>query len=241
MGTKQTTNSTQDSQQKTTFDPQSMQRYQGWASALMPQLQSMFSNPLGSPFFNQNLQASTKGASALAGRNMSNSLLNFNRSGVGAGSMFSGARNSLMGQNNRYGAGMQFQGFNNAVNNAQTNMWNAGQLGSSLFQPLQTGGTMHGTSQQVQTTGGLGTWLPQLAGAAIGGLTGGLGGMLGGATKMLGGAGAQALGLQGNNPSFFSGQGSGSFFQPTMMPSSNTLTPPSSFGSYNPFAGGIQH
>ena len=111
MSTKNKTDSSQNSTQATTFDPGSMQRYQGWAASMMPQLQALFSNPMGSPFFNQNVQTSTKAASGLAGRNISNSLLNFNRSGVGSGSMFSGARNSLMGSLNRYGSGMQFGGF----------------------------------------------------------------------------------------------------------------------------------
>lgn len=241
MGTKTTTNSsgTQDSNQKTTFDPGSMQRYQSWGNQMFGQLGNMFQNPLGSPFFNQNMQASSRAATSLAGRNMSNSMLNYGRSGIGAGSMFGGARNALLSQLGRYSSGMQFQGFNNAVNNAQTNMWNAGQLGSSLFQPLQTGGTFHGTNSntQTQSTGGLGTWLPQLAGAALGAATGGLGGAVGGIGKMISNVGGSAANSAMNNSLGSGGVFSGgqNFFQPTAFPGASS---PGTGASYNPFMPG---
>ena len=183
MGTKKTSTTTNN------YDPQSMNRYQGWANSMMPQLQNLFSNPFSSPFFNLNMQQTTKGASALAGRNMSNALLNFGRTGVGSGLSTGGMRNSLLNQLQRQGSGMQYAGFMGAVNQAQSDRWNAASLGSNLFSnPLQTG------QKNVQQTSGLGTWLPQLAGAAL---------AIGGA-PFTGGASLGALGS-----GFFKGANSG--------------------------------
>jgi hypothetical protein len=154
MGTKKTTETTRK------FDPQSMGRYQGWQGFLFPKLQSLFADPFTNPFFQLNQQFQAKAASALAGRNMQNALLNFMRSGI---PLTSGAATSALNQLGRYGSSLQFQGLQNAVNQAQVDRWNAASLGSSLFQPLETGQTT------VQKTSGLGTWLPQVltAGAAI--------------------------------------------------------------------------
>lgn len=244
MGTKNVTTTSNQTQQQQSgsnagtstfnFDPTSLSQMNSWKSQLFPQLSSMFSNPMGSPFFNQQLQASTKAASGLAGRNMGNALSQFNSSGIGSGSMNSGLRSSLMGGLNRYSSGLQFQGFNNAVNNAQTNMWNSAQLGSSLFQPFQTGasttgnytGNSSGTSNgtQTQTTGGLGTWLPQLVGAGLGlasgGLTGGLSSMTGGIPS-----GANSLINQSIPTSMPSGFFNGMLQQPQSSSSSYPSNP----------------
>jgi hypothetical protein len=212
MGTKTKTDNT--SSNAITFDPQSMQRYQNWQNLLFGGggggttggpfgvggsfpgsnasitggggggLAGLFSNPFGNPFFNLNLQQQTRGASQVAGRNSQNALMNFNRSGIGGGSLGGGAFQSLLAGTGRYGSGLQFQGFMNAANQAQSDRWNAAQLGSSMFQPLQTGG--NSKSSTTQSTGGLGTWLPQVIGAGIGMATGGGFGALG---KMFGGGG----------------------------------------------------
>jgi hypothetical protein len=231
VGTKQTTD------QSTKFDPQSMNRYQGWQNFMatgqgfgMPGLksnsapmgsagnlgaamqgwgglQSFLSNPYGNPSYNLNVQNQTKGASALAGRGMSNALLNFNRTGMG-GTMNSGVMQSLLGSLNRFGSGLQYQGFQNANQTAQNNMWNAASLGSSMFQPLQTG------SKATQSTGGLGTWLPQLIGGGLGLATG------------MAGAGMFGGGGGGTNTGFGAGmlQGAGM---------SGTANPMSAWSPYN--------
>lgn len=173
-----------------------MSRYQGWQSSMLPQLQSLFSNPFSSPFFNLNLQQQTKGASQVAGRNAQNALMNFSRSGIGGGSLGGGAMQSLLAGTGRYGSGLQYQGFMNAANQAQSDRWNAASLGSSMFQPLQTGGTSTSSGTQTQQTGGLGTWLPQVIGAGLGIATGG---GFGGLGKMFGGGGAGGSGQYGTS------------------------------------------
>lgn len=213
MGTKTQT----DTSQK--FDPGSMNRYQGWQSSMMPVLQQLFQNPTGSPFFNQNLQQNTKAATQVGGRNASNALLNFQRSGIGGGSLGGGAKQSLLAGIGRYNSSLQYQGFSNTMNQAQSDRWNAGQLGSAMFQPLNTG------SSSTQTTGGLGTWLPQLAGAAIGGLTGALTGGFGGGGAMPGMGGGGSLPMGSPSMGSLFGGGGGSPF------ASTGFTPP------NPFMG----
>jgi hypothetical protein len=84
----------------------------------------------------------------------------------------------MMQNQSRANSGMRANlGFLNPMQNAFTAQQNAMQLGSQ-YRPLQTGGT------QTQTQGGLGSWLPQLAGAAIGAagtaMTGGMSGGGGG-------------------------------------------------------------
>ena len=179
MGTKKTSNTTNQ------YDPASMNRYQSWAGGMLPQLQGLFNNPTGSPFFNFNLQQGQRVASGLSGRNTFNALQNFNRSGIGGGSLGSGARMQMFGDLGRQASNLGYQGWAGAMGQAQSDRWNAASLGSSIFSnPLQTG------QKNTQQTSGLGTWLPQLAGAALGGLSrlGGLGGLFGGANQNATGA-----------------------------------------------------
>jgi hypothetical protein len=176
-----------------TYAPGALQNYQQWASQLFPQLSSMFSNPTGSPFFNQQLQQNTKAATQVSGRAGSNALLNFQRSGIGGTSMGGGAYQQLLSGIGRYAGQQQGQAWNNTMNAANQNMWNAGSLGSSFFgNPLVTGG------KNVQTQGGVGTWLPQAIGAGVG-LATGIGG-LGGFGSLLGAGSGQTSGtFQGTN------------------------------------------
>lgn len=116
-----------------------MSRYSNWQNALFPQLQSLSQSPFASQFYNQNLQQNLRAGSQIAGRTGSNALLNFQRSGIGGGSVASGARTSLLNQIGRYGGGMQYQGFQGAANQANSDRWNAMSMGSNLFQPLNTG------------------------------------------------------------------------------------------------------
>ena len=237
MGSKKTSETTNQ------YDPQSMNRYQSWAGGMLGPLQSLFQNPTGSPFFNFNLQQGQRTASGLSGRNTFNALQNFNRSGIGGGSLGSGARMQLFGDLGRQASNLGYQGWAGAMGQAQSDRWNAASLGSSLFSnPLQTG------QKNVQQTSGLGTWLPQLAGAALGGLSGlsglfGKGGGGGGFTDP-GSAGMYSLGGNTGNPFMGSGVGSStSYFGNNPLGGANGYTggginPAYNFGSSmgpNPF------
>lgn len=219
------------------YDPQSLNQFHGWTGSLYSPLQQLFNNPTGSPFFNFNLQQNQKAASGLAGRGMSNALLNFGRSGFGT--LGGGMRQSLLAGLNRVGSGLQYQGWANTMGQAQSDRWNAAGLGSSLFQPLQTG------QQNVQKTSGLGTWLPQVlgAGASIAGAFFGAPG-IGAAFGGSGGGAPNAGGLGGM--SGLSGIGSqlpfGGPMIPGTMPTSFAGVPNggSSFtpSGFNPFLPG---
>lgn len=179
MGTKTKT------QQSINYDPTSLGQYQQFWQLATPLLTGMATNPFSSPSFNLNLAQNTAAARQQGSMAMQNALSNLNTAGMGQTN--SGLRAGLLSQLGRYGSNLTYQGFLGAANQAQANQWNAlGMLGSRT--PLVTGQT--GTQQ----TSGLGTWLPQLAGAAISGLTGGMTGGLG----MAAGAGASQLNSMAN-------------------------------------------
>jgi hypothetical protein len=208
--TKTTTNTNQ-------YAGNSLGNYNSWASQLMPMLQGMMSNPFGSPSFNMNLQQQTKAANALGQRTMQNSMHSFGSQGLGT---TGGAMTSLMSKMSRYGSNVQMQGYNNAFNQAQSNQWNAASLGSNFFgNPLVTGNT------STEKTSGLGTWLPQLLGAGLGGLSAFATGGMSAIGKTAGAAGAAAGGVGGLAGSLGSVGGSASGFSPSawgMSPNSGS-------------------
>ena len=232
MSTKKTTTTdqTQTQNQSSSFqnqyNPASLSTYNALLPGWQSNMQQYMTNPLQSTFFNQRQQLSNMNNQQMNQTANSNVLQRANRLASGDTSAFI---NSQLNQNSRalsannansflgnlmYSSGVQQQATNAAMN----------------YRPLQTGGsskgsmtgTMHGS--QVETTGGLGTWLPQLAGAAIGGLTGGLGGLVGGATSGLfrgGDPSALSNSINANN-SFISNPG----FNGTYMDPGNSLQAP---------------
>lgn len=174
------------------FDPQSMNRYQGAQNALISKASQMWQDPFSNPMYNMGLQMQMNAANTLNAGVNRNAMSNFQMSGMG--NLTGGARASLLSGLSRQSAGTRQQGFFNNFQNAQSNMWNSASLLSSI-QPLGTGQT------NVQKTSGLGTWLPQLAGAAIGAgmgmMTGGMTGG-GGKTPMGGGFGSGQMPSQLN-------------------------------------------
>ena len=212
----------------TQFDPTSMRQYQNFWGTASPLINSMVSNPFSSPFYNLNLRQNVGAAQQVGSNAIQNVLQNFNQSGFGGTNSPLGS--SLLTSLNRFQSGQTAQGFYSAANNAQSNMWNSLGLGASR-QPLVTGGT------QTQTTSGLGTWLPQVAGMGLSALTMGLGGGFGG-----GGGGTSGLPLVGA-----SGVGSGSpaaYTQLQNYPNAptgfNTLPfSPGGGGYFNPLMGGL--
>jgi hypothetical protein len=168
-------------------------------------------NPFGNPFFQQQQQMGNRQAMNMGQTGMNNITQNLTASGLmGGGSSPIGLE--MLQNQARQNSGLQAQmGFMNPMNNALNMQQNAMGLASG-YRPLQTGG------KQTETTGGLGTWLPQLAGAALGGMTG-MGGLLGGAGNFFGGAG---MGPTGNSGMGMQNTGGGAFGE----------------GAGNPFGGG---
>ena len=144
--------------QQAQFNPASLSTFH----ALIPGLQNVFSqymgsgSPMTSPFF-KSMFSTGLGQAAM-------------QTGGGAGALSSwgatpAVNASLLGANSRAGSLMGASSFWNALPMAQQlQLQNLGM--ASSIRPLQTGQT---TTQQ-QT--GLGTWLPSLLSAGVGGLTG---------------------------------------------------------------------
>jgi hypothetical protein len=189
------------------FDPGAMKQYQGLTSAFGNTAQGYMQSPFSNPFFQTQQQMGTRQAQNLGGTQMSDLLRNMTSSGM-AGGASSPAGLEMQQNQSRANTGLQAQlGFLNPVQNAlqQQNFYS--QL-ASQFRPLQTGG------KSTETTSGTGTWLPQLAGAALGGLTGmgGLGSLMGMFKGGGGGGGGDFFSGAQSGPTSFSPQGPGSAF-----------------------------
>lgn len=175
------------------FDPGSMAAYQKNLATNMPFLQSNVSNPYGSSAFQQQSTINSDQAAKMGQRGVSNvannaAAMGYSTSGAGFNSMLQRASQNTNA--------MQAQGFRSAVTDANTRQMQSSQMLNS-FQPLMTGSNNNSTSTSQQS--GLGTWLPQLAGAAIGAATGGASTAAGAAVNM-------------------SGQGSASTIMPSLSP-----------------------
>jgi len=145
--------------QQNQYDPQSQQFYHG----LLPGLQSglgyyMGMNPMQNPLFSAALGMGTRQAAVQGLSPISGIMQNVAGGGWGGqlqpfqmGLLQSAAQPAMMG---RQGA------FGNALSAATAPQMAATGMAAG-FNPLQTGGT------GVQSQGGLGSWLPQLAGMGL--------------------------------------------------------------------------
>lgn len=142
------------------FDAGSMAAYQKNIGTTMPFLRSNVTNPYGSDAFKQESTANQQQATQMGQRGVSNVTNNAAAMGYSTnGGMF----NSMLQRAGQATGSLQAQGFRSAVGNANTRQMASAQMLNS-FQPLMTGSN----STSVQQQSGLGTWLPQLAGAALG-------------------------------------------------------------------------
>lgn len=181
MGSKTQTTQTQSN----TYNPQSMNAFNSLQAPVSSTLLGYMQNPLQSGFFNARLQQSTNAANQLGQQNANALMQNLAASGFGGGNL-NAFNQSMLAQNARATSANKAQGFiQNLLGQSQLQMQAA--QGAMGYKPLQTGGTM----QSTQTTGGLGTWLPQLVGAGLGAMTGNPFGALGrgggGGNGMMGG------------------------------------------------------
>lgn len=204
-----------------------MQAYNQLTPSFASTAQGYMSNPFGNPFFQTQQQLGTRQAQNLGGTQMSNLMQNFTNSGM-LGGASSPAGMQLMGNQQRANTGLQAQlGFLNPVQNAlQQQNYYSGL--ASQFRPLQTGQT------NVQSTSGLGTWLPQVLGAGLGMAMGNpmaLGSLFG-----LGGGGSSGYdpSMSLSNPGF-----AGTMNSPPSLFSSGAPSGIGSMGGYGGFSGGM--
>lgn len=191
MSTKKT------SETKNTYNPAAM----GTFNALQPGIQSnlqddMQLDPTKSNVFNLMLGQSMGAANQLGLKNIQNTIGRVNASGFGEGSPFA---QSQTDKAMRMNSGLQAQAFIQNLFAADQRRQNATTRAMG-YQPLQTG------QNNVTTTSGLGTWLPQVAGMGLSAAMGGLGGGLFGAMKG-GGAGGASGGGGFSMPSSLGGWG----------------------------------
>lgn len=206
MSSKTTTKSDQNSSNTLNYDSKSKGLYDQLSGGAGSYLQGLIQNPFGNPAFNLGAGASAKGAAQQGSNNMQALMSQMRTSGFGgkAGNAFQMAQTGRMGRAN---SGMSSNA--NLQNIFQALSRQQGAAGQAMaFQPLLTGesGKMSGT--QTQTSGGLGSWLPQLIGAGLG-VAGGV--MTGGASTALGGIMKGASSLPASSP-FGLGGNSGSMF-----------------------------
>jgi hypothetical protein len=184
MSTKTNTSTTN------TYNQAGMNAYNSMIPGMSSTINSLMNSPLNNSMFSNQLAQAQGSASQVNQRNIGNTMNNLKTGGglIGqAGGYSTAALNTAMlsGSTNSSNA------FNSTLNSALSNRNYA--LGAAEnFSPLQTG------ANTTQTKSGLGTWLPQVAGAALGGLTGGLGAglgssLFGGGAGSLGSTGASAL------------------------------------------------
>jgi len=207
---------TKSTTQTAQYDPTSKGVYEGLQGGLGSMLGGYMNNPFGNPFFQTQQQMGTRQAQNLGGMQMGNIARNLTASGFGGGGATSPFAMEMLQNQARANTGLQSQlGFLNPVQNALGMQQWAGGLAQG-YRPLQIGQT------QQERTGGLGSWLPQVAGMALGaGLAPFTGGM-----SLIGPMMAQGAHMGQGSPSGWSGMGSASPFQPSMYDPGNTLTSP---------------
>lgn len=185
MSTKKTTDQTQSQTSTINYNPAGMATYNAFQPLIQSNLTEYMKNPLQSSFFAQQAGLGMKAAQAQGSAGMQALLRNLPSMAGGGASASSPFVQSLIARNARATSANSSNAFMSALLNASNNRLQATGM-AQAYSPLLTGqsstGNMHGT----ETTSGLGTWLPQLAGAAIGGVANGLtGGMAGLASKGL--------------------------------------------------------
>lgn len=167
MSTKTNTNTSN------AYNANGMQAYNSLIPKFSNTISSLMSSPLNNSFFQNQLSQSMGAANQMNQRNLNNTTSNIKMGGgiIGQGGGFGTAslNNAMLaGSSNTSGA------FNSTLNSALQNR-NFALSSAEGFNPLQTG------ANTTQTKSGLGTWLPQVAGAALGAATGGLSGLAGSA------------------------------------------------------------
>lgn len=195
MGTKKQT------QQTAQFDPTSMSAFKSLTPAWAGQAQNFIQSPYSNPQFQFESQLGTRQAQNLGQTNINQLLQNQLTSGFGGG-VQSPFMQEMLANQARANTGLQAQlGFINPTQMANQRQQYSMGLAQG-YHPLQTG------QKQVESTSGLGTWLPQVAGMGLSALTG-MPGLFGGG----GGGGSTGApswfnpgqSISAQNPGFFSG------------------------------------
>jgi hypothetical protein len=169
------------------FDASAMSTYRSLMPGIGHALNTAMADPWHSSAFNANLALANRNAQFLGQRMNSNVLNNY------TGPNVSGFAASQINKNQRAASSIMGSNYSNLINQALASRLSAAGI-ASQFRPLQTG--------QTEQTGGLGTWLPQLGAAVIGGAMGAAGGGAGGAMAGGGAAATKAASAYGSIPPY---------------------------------------
>lgn len=170
MPTQQNTDSS--NQSSLQFNPLAQSAYNSMIGSGSNVLSGYMNSPLTNPMYQLGSAASQKGAAQGGNNNMQALLQMMKTSGIGgqAGQGFMAGQQAQMGRANQ--SAMSQANLGN-IQSAFGRQMAATGMGMS-FSPQMTG--QSGTSNSQTSTGGLGTWLPQLLGSAAGMAMGGMGG-----------------------------------------------------------------
>lgn len=208
-GTKTTNTQNQQYEQKASYDPQSLANYHTANDAATNTLTSYMQDPYKNGFFNQTLAMGQRQIGSQTSTQYANLRARLNQGGWGNGTGDNPAfAASMNNQIMRANSGNQATMLNSLLSQYGTQRLQAAGMANAL-QPLNTGQTGNSSGTSTSQTSGLGTWLPQVLGAAVGGVasaaTGGL--MGGGGTSSGAGYGS------GNNNIYPTGGVGGGTFQ----------------------------
>lgn len=185
-----------------TFNQQGMATYDALQPGYRSNMQQFMNDPMKSSFFNTQLQMATRQNQAGFGANNAAMMQNLAASGA-TGNVPAYMQSNLL-RNQRALSGANAGSFNNLLLGANQLRFGATQ-GAGAFRPLQTGQT------ETKTQSGLGSWLPQLAGAALGAAGSA---MTGGGSSMIGPMMSQGLHM-GQGLATQSGNPDNPLLQPT--------------------------
>lgn len=191
-----------------------MQGYNSLQSPLISALLGNVNNPFSNSMFNTQMQM---GMGAINARNQAN-MQRISQNAQALGGTSNALLMNQINQSNRGTMGANAGMMNNLLLNAQQlRQQSLGQMQG--YSPLQTGQT------SAKTQSGVGSWLPQLAGAGLSAFMGPMSGMLGG---MFGGAG-------GSQP--FGGLSPTSYANAAIQQQGFTPDYGGGYGQLNPFMG----
>lgn len=163
MSKTNTTTTTSDATQQSLFNQPSMSAFNAFQPAIQSGVMGDINDPFHSMFFNTQLGMADQALSSQNSSRMSANLQRMRAMGLGGNSAL---MNWQMRQNSLAGQSANSNMFNNLLLQGSQMRQNALNMAMG-YRPLQTGQTQHSTQTQKQTSGGLGSWLPQVAGMAM--------------------------------------------------------------------------
>lgn len=202
-----------------TFNQPSMDTFNAFQGGYRNNIQDFMNNPLQSSFFNTQLQMANKQNAAAFGANNQTMLQN-QAAGGATGNVNAFTQSNLL-RNQRALSGANAGSFNNLLLGANQLRFGATQAAGS-YRPFQTGQT------QTKTQSGLGSWLPQVAGAGLGlaGAAFGMPGLGGMSPNSQNSSGGTNYGTAVANLGIGQGGAWGGQMQPSTYDPGNTLIGP---------------